>query len=294
MKTGSSVILITLAVADFLVLVVGLTDHFLYHGLAIWLEVMNSFLCKSFRFVGGIIAYTAVYYLIIFTIFRVISVYLPHKNNIYCTRRRAFIALIVTVVVVSLLNIDYLYIQYFPVYDENSNFIGHDCSLMGKWAHYDKYHADYIVLIFKSILPFSTLLIGNSAIIYKIYKFDRKRLEMTQTTNKSTDDSHSMMAMLISISVLFLLTQTPFIITNLIEKRMNYDNYSLEYVAGFYLLETAFRLFMFLNHAANFFCYCLCGKTFKSELVAMLKEWLRIKDSPAKRNSTVLTVISTI
>ena len=35
MKTGSSVILIALAVADSLVLVVGLTDHFLYFGLAI-------------------------------------------------------------------------------------------------------------------------------------------------------------------------------------------------------------------------------------------------------------------
>ena len=294
MKTGSSVILIALDVADSMVLVVGLTDHFLYHGLAIWLEVMNSFLCKSFRFVGGIIAYAAVYYLIIFTIFRVISVYLPHKNNVYCTRKRAFIALIVTVVVVSLLNVDYLYIQYFPVYDENSNFIGHDCSLIGKWAHYDKYHADYIVLCFKSIIPFSILLIGNSMIIYNIHKFNRKRLEMTQTTNKNADESQSMTAMLISISALFLVTQTPFIITNLIEKRVNYDNYSLEYVAGFYLLETALRLFMFLNHAANFFGYCLCVKIFKSELVAMVKEWLRIKDSPAKRNSTVLTVISTI
>ena len=173
MKSGSSAILIALAVADSLVLVVGLTDHFLYFGLAIWLEGMNSFLCKCFRLVEGIVNYTAVYYLIIFTIFRVISVYLPHKNNIYCTRRRALIALIVTVIVVSLLNIDYLYIQYFPLYDENSNFIGHDCCLMGKWAHYDKYYADYIVLCFKSIIPFSTLLIGNCMIIYKINKFNR-------------------------------------------------------------------------------------------------------------------------
>ena len=96
-----------------------------------------------------------------------------------------------------------------------------------------------------------------------------------------------MTAMLISISVLFLLTQTPFIITNLIERRMNYDDYSPEYAAGFYLLESAFRLFLYLNHAANFFCYCISGKRFKSELIAMVKGWLRVKDSHAERNSTV-------
>ena len=115
MKTGSSVILIALAVADSLVLVVGLTDHFLDQGLTIWLEGMNSFLCKCFRLVEGIVNYTAVYYLIIFTIFRVISVYLPHKNNVYCTRKRAFIAVTVTFIIMCLINLENVSIQYFPL-----------------------------------------------------------------------------------------------------------------------------------------------------------------------------------
>ena len=292
MKTGSSVILVALAVADSSVLLIGLTDHFLYFGFTIWLEGMNKFICKSFRFVEGIVNYTAIYYLVIFTIFRVISVYLPHKNNVYCTGRRAFITVTVTFIIMCLINIDYLHIQYIPLFDENSTFIENDCLFQGKWAHYDRYHADYIVLCLESIVPFSILFIGNTMIIYQIHKFNIKRQEMTQTANRSTDDSQSMTAMLISISVLFLVTQTPFTITNLIEKRMNYDNYSLEYVAGFYLLETALRLLKFVNHAANFFCYCISGKRFKSELVAMVKGWFRIKDSLAERNSTVSTAIS--
>ena len=225
MKTGSSVILIALAVADSLVLVMGLTDHFLDQGLTIWLEEMNSFLCKSLRFVEGIVNYTAVYYLIIFTIFRVISVYFPHKNNIYCTRKRAFIAVTVTFIIMCLINLEYVSIQYFPLYDKNSNFIGNACWFKGKWEHY---YSDYIVLCINAIIPFSILLIGNSMIIYKIRISNTQRQKMTQIANQHADDLQSMTAMLISISVLFLVTQTPFIITNLIERRMNYDNYSLE------------------------------------------------------------------
>ena len=61
---------------------------------------------------------------------------------------------------------------------------------------------------------------------------------------------------------------------------MNYEDGSLEYEARFYLLETVTRLLTFVNNVANFFCYCFSGKRFKSELVAMVKEWFRIKNYP--------------
>ena len=117
---------------------------------------------------------------------------------------------------------------------------------------------------------------------------------MTQTANQSTDDSQSVTAMLISISLLFLITQTPFLITNYIGTRLDYDTLSLEYQYGYYLLETFTRLLKFVNNVANFFCYCISGKRFKAELVAMMKAWLRVKDFPAERNSSVSTAISTI
>ena len=193
-----------------------------------------------------------------------------------------------------LINLEYIHIQYLQVYDENFNFIRNDCWFVGKWAHYQKYYANYIVLFVKTIIPFSVLFIGNVLKIYKIRRSNVRRGEMTHVANQSTDDSQSMTAMLISISVLFLVTQTPFIVTNIIESRMNYANYSLEYIAGFYLLETAFRLLKFVNHAANFFCYCISGKRFKSELVAMVKDWLRVKNSPAERNSSISTVTTIV
>ena len=293
MKTGSSVILIALALADSLVLLVDLMEHLLYNAFGILIETMHEFICKSYRYSNMVINYVAVYQLVILTIFRVISVYLPHKSNVYCTRKRAFIAVSVTFVIICVINFDYLSIQYYPLFDANFNYIGNDCWFTGKWAHYHQYHVDYVTLCLKSLIPFCILITGNTVIIYKTRKFNAKRQEMTQTTNQSPDDSQSMTAMLISISVLFLVTQTPYIITNLIERRMNYDYVTPEYVAGFYLLETATRLLKLINNIANFFCYFISGKRFKSELVALMKGRARMKDSPAERNSGVSTTTTT-
>ena len=81
MKTGSSVVLIGLAVADTLFLFVSLTALYL-ETFGIFLDSVNNFTCKSFLFVHETLNYIAVYYLVIFTIFRVIIVHLPHKNNV--------------------------------------------------------------------------------------------------------------------------------------------------------------------------------------------------------------------
>ena len=86
----------------------------------------------------------------------------------------------------------------------------------------------------------------------------------------------------------------PFIITSYFETRMNYDDLSLEYQVGYSLLETFTRLLKFINNVANFFCYCISGKSFKSELVTMVKGWFRVKDSPAENNSSLSTVTTMI
>ena len=254
MKTGSSIVLIALAVADSMVLVQGLSEHLFLEGFGIIIQTRHKFLCKSYRYLGAVAEYTAVYDLIIFTIFRVISVYLPHKNNIYCNRKRALMAVTVTFITMCLVNLHLVTLSYVSLYDESSIFIGNDCNFNEKLAHFYQYHIDYLSLCLKSIAPFSILIIGNSMIIYKIRKSYVQRHQMTQTANQSADDSQSSMtAMLISISVLFLVTQMPYIITTLIERRMGYDDLSLEYKHGYYLLETFTRLLKFVNNVANFF-----------------------------------------
>ena len=106
----------------------------------------------------------------------------------------------------------------------------------------------------------------------------------------SSDDGHGMTAMLISISILFLITQTPYLITNNMYFRIVDGDYSADYLARFYLIETCCRILVYVNNIANFFCYCVAGKKFRSELIDMIKGWCRCYDIDSSVGSSKVTI----
>ena len=207
MRSGSSVILSALSVADTLTLGIGPTPVYLQRGYNI--TVSNYFIiCKLHRYFRLVCGYYANWLVIIFTVFRVIAVYLPRKTNVYCTRRRAFIAVVVTLVVSCTLNSDsILHVQY----SQSNN---------GKRCSRDKYYKVYtqwVMLVIMSIIPFIVLVTGNVLIIFKIVTYSIKRKQMSNDVK--SNDSQSMTAMLIGISVLFLVTQVPAIVVNIFKQK---------------------------------------------------------------------------
>ena len=107
MCSGSSVILSALAVADTLTLLIGPTGLYIYKGYGIDIEKQFLFICKTSRYFKSVFSYGANWLVIIFTIFRVIAVYWPHKANIYCTRKRAYITVLLTCAVSAVVNLDF-------------------------------------------------------------------------------------------------------------------------------------------------------------------------------------------
>ena len=289
MRSGSSVIPSALSVADTLTLEIGPTPVYLQRGYNI--TVSDYFIiCKLHRYFRLVCGYYANWLVIVFTIFRVIAVYLPHKANVYCTRRRAFIAVVVTLVISCIVNWDsILHVHY----AQNSN--GKKCSR----DKYYKVYTQWVMLVIMSIIPFVTLVAGNILIIFKIVTYSIKRKRMSNDIKSK--DSQSMTAMLIGISVLFLVTQVPAIVINIFKQNLDLGNVTKEYIHGFAVTETVFRLLKWSNHGMNFVCYCISGERFRQELFAMLKGWLngneRTKSSAelvtsAVSNNTVNTLLS--
>ena len=70
-----------LALADTLALVLGPIK---FYVLRIHLLPIDEYMwiCKMYRYLKYVFAYAAYWLIIVFTIFRVIAVYLPHKANI--------------------------------------------------------------------------------------------------------------------------------------------------------------------------------------------------------------------
>ena len=290
MRSGSSVVLTALAVADTLTLAVG--PIVLYMQKIHNISINDYFLiCKLQRYLKSVFSYYANWLVIVFTVFRVIAVYLPHKANVYCTRRRAFIAVVVTLATSFAVNLDtIIYIQHITKNNRKK------CWFIGSRYIYYTVYSQWVMLTVMSIVPFVLLVTSNILIIYKvlIYSFRRKNM----STEIKSNDSQSLTAILIGISVLFRITQVPAVVISIIKRNLNSETQSEEYLYIFLVIETIFRLFKWSNHAVNFFCYCVSGKRFREELVAMVTGRIRRKrqcnGNEVTKTSTATTSLSNV
>ena len=122
------------------------------------------------------------------------------------------------------------------------------------------------------------------------YKIQRKQMSV-ETKSK---DAESMMAMLISISLLFLVTQVPAIVVAMVKRRIRDVPRSEEFLYRFYLLDGICKLLKWVNHAVNFICYCIAGKRFREELLAIVMMCFpkRHLSKPRQNIRTVTTTTS--
>ena len=269
MISGSSVILMALALADTLNLLSVLFSLYLQENFNINLEE-TTIGCKINRYLKFILGYYANWLVIVFTIFRVIAVYLPHKVNVYCTRKRAYTAVVCTFAVCCTVHLDSLVHIDVITSKERTR-----CWFEGSRYVYYTYHFRWVLLAFMSMLPFACLMIGNCMIIYRMVKYNvqRKRMSHSNHSNKSvTKDSQSMTAMLISISLLFVITQTPAVVTSILRNSLSNEPRSKEYLMTFNVVSSFWKLLRVFNNVLNFLCYCISGTRFREELVLMLKD----------------------
>ncbi len=229
MRSSSSVLLIGLAVADTLTLWINLPEHWIIDGLGYNYE-KHLILCKLADFIIVPISYFSVYAIVILTIFRLISVYVPHKAKIFCTRKRAYFSLIFTYVIFQLSQVHNIIIKRVEIEDGYS-----DCT----WGEHEDFFQKYyyfIVLVFITIIPFIIIIGGNIMIIIKISKRKAPKNEIKkqrgrnyinnegassspidkQKTKITSQKSGSMNSVLITVSILFVLSNMPFYVSNII------------------------------------------------------------------------------
>ena len=288
MRSGSAVILSALAVADTLTLLIGPTGLYIEKIYSIDIEKQYLFICKTNRYLKAVFSYVANWLVIIFIIFRVIAVYWPHKANIYCNRKRAFIAVIFTCVLSIITNLDSLiFSKHIPQYNKAGIFVLKQCWFKGSRHTYYKIYIQWILLVTMTIIPFIILMSGNVMIIYKMVKYKVQRKQMSVETNST--DAESMTAMLISISLLFLVTQVPAIVVGMVKRRIRDVPRSEEFLYTIYVIDGICKLLKWVNHAINFVCYCIAGRRLREGLVEMMIQCFR-KSRFSKPNQDITEV----
>jgi hypothetical protein len=142
---------------------------------------------------------------------------------------------------------------------------------------------DYGVFV---LLPGLVILLSNLFIIVTIRRSDGAKLREEQRIAMQDRQSRSLVAMLVAVSVAFLVLKTPLHVVRLAMLTRSLESVPASPELALYLaLSVAFFL-QFLNHAVNFYLYVLAGREFRSEFVNLVRRICCRKSKKDERSTS--------
>ena len=231
--------------------------------------------CKGTQYVGKLLEHTSSWMIVAVTVERAIVVTMPHRAKVISTRKKAWIVSGLIVLVLGLINI-YQPLIVGIVEDGYCFFVeGINDELFGiVFALID--------LFVYSFIPSTVLTICNIVLVVKL----KESLKFRSTAGGgegSDNDTKKVIAMVISISIVFIVLTLPhscFIISDFVPQDILYVPTTRE--LWYYIVA----LGLTLNHSVNFFLYFLTGPKFRQEFWKLFN---CCRDSPKANNDNSVT-----
>ena len=245
--SGSSVLITGLAIFDNLRLWIALPVYWLQFNNIVNLFNLSKFFCKFHDMAVGDVQMPGVYIIVTLTIFRVISVAVPHKAKILCSKQRALWTIALNIIFHWAFMI-YIPLKVYTYTEINGQKV---CSYMD---FDDLLIAFWWVLTVGTFFPFFIILLGNIFIIFKMYKFNKDRAQMLgnqpKSSDKKSENQSSMNIVLISVSFLFVITTAPYYIIQPLDLYV-YTSKSEEFEASFRLWHDLCNMLTYVNNVSN-------------------------------------------
>ena len=232
----------------------------------------------------------AIWTLVAFTVDRLVAVSLPLVKYKVCPPRRA---VIVCVMIVLLAVAKNLHVFWTRGVDGDRT-----CGRPQPYTHFEQQVRPWLALVFVSVLPFIVISVCNCLIIVALLRAHRKRTvalqqrsaaaaaaAVTHDDNDKPEQTSAMPAaastgrrgtvftqtslMCIAASLAFVVCVTPSIVLTMGRHRWKFAG-GLTQTAYFASRAIVHQLSC-LNHAVNFFLYCITGQRFRTELVSLLR-----------------------
>lgn len=260
------------------------------------MSYLSRWSCRFEKFLFYTFSDIAIWILVLFTIDRFIAVCLPFYKAKVCLPRRAMMACGVTSIILVGKNFHVFWTRG-EIYDQ----AGMVQSMCGRTAHhFEHYVRPWIALTTITLLPFLIIVTCNISIVVHLVKARHKVVfhqkpdvgrketsSLFQRSFKSSTLTSSFSQfipwnqkrgpskvftqttiMCLSTSVAFLICVSPSIILTL--GRINWSN-DRKSVHAFGIAQAVNYQLSCLNHAINFFLYCLSGQRFRRELCDMIR-----------------------
>lgn len=258
--TTTSVYLSLISVADTAALVFRIVPEFLNASpIQFRFADLNDWTCRSEKFAFYTASDVAIWLLVAFTIDRLVAVCFPLQKRRVCQPRYAFVAALTLTLAAVCKNLHVFWTRGI-LYDDAASTEAR-CERLKEYLVYELYVRPWIAFVTVSATPFCVIVACNVLIVRTLAFVGR----MHGAAWKKTFTQTSLMCM--SVSLTFLVCVTPSIFLTV--GRAHWSTGSTR--NSYNIARTVNNQLACLNHAINFFLYCLTGERFRTELLRMLR-----------------------
>lgn len=270
--------LLILAISDTVFLINTPVRQWLRFTLDYDFRTWGVFVCKTSAYLTYSTYHFSSWLLVAVTLERVLSVLMPYTVQERCNKRASVIVILS------------LFLTFFGLNSHILFGVGH--FQVGNIVYCQPLTREYIKFFTKTwpwihfvvafLLPFLILLVGNGIIIRQLRasQRERKRLSMAdnETLKSKNQEKRAVMIMLILLSAVFFISQTPTIYFLAVPYYVNltrqlpcdrYEDYTYHNdIIWFWYSVTS--LLSYTNATCNFIMYVLSGSRFRGEVKALL------------------------
>ena len=222
--------------------------------------------CRFILFLNYVTGIVSSWVTVLISFERYIAISYPFKVNIYCTKKRMFVAVVIITILACTSQIPVFFTCSLIFIDERPKCLSF---VSDTWS--DIMFVIFLLIIY-SIVPLVIITFFNVFLIRKIQVQSafRARSVGQHSVPTSSPKHLSLIAMMVSLCVVFAMTSLP--CTTIMSV-----NYLCKFITGRYCVFVGgwpYRILFMLNdvnHGVNFFLYCLTGSVFRQALFQLFK-----------------------
>ncbi len=226
-----------------------------------WIAISRAS-CKIVVAMTRCSCYCSCWLLLFMSIDRLVGVFFPLRYTQICSKYRAKLGMIITIIIVV------IPVGVFYGITLENNVQKMSCGISAEYTWFFHNIFQFLDLTLLNLVPTVFLVSVNLATVIKISLAARS----SQMTKNSSSDKERQVAsstfILLSASLVYVLCTMPwstrFLAFHAFQKA-NRPHAGTQ----FYLYSSICQVFYFLNHAVNFFLYCIHGSEFRRELMAL-------------------------
>lgn len=263
-KQSVYLFLACLAISDTLVLY--------FSALKTWLRVITEYeilhqsylSCKLITFILHASFHLSSWFVVLVNLDRFYAIWWPIRAVFVFSPKRAKIVLVATTLSACIYS-SHVFWTYTLKLDDKGRIL--TCVSSDKYQYFMMHIFPSLKLTTYCFLPFAFVLMMNIAIICKLVRRSNQVRRLTSQAHQSVNNKYKIVSLLLTLSFTWLILTSPYNIWSL----TGYRGTEKSNKENTLLLKTILFTMMYINHALNFYIYCLTGRKFRGELMNFLK-----------------------